>query len=112
MFVTKSKDAIGGLCFLGMKISALIAQNISLTEDDVIKMSEDYSIINWLDAQNVIREWDVDDRKILAEELCSAANVYDSRKFVAENNGIAVLLAMIFLIIQGGGFSRTIDDIH
>ncbi len=111
MFVTKTKDAIGGLCFLGMKISALIGHDIYLTENDVMKMSEDHTIIDWLDTQGVISEWDVDDRKLLAEELWSAANIYDSKKFVAENNGIAVLLAMIFLIIQGGGFSRTIDDI-
>lgn len=57
-----------GFVSLGWK-SALIGHDISLTENDVMKMCEDHTIINWLDTQGVISEWDVDDRKLLAEEL-------------------------------------------
>ncbi len=107
MYILKdSNHCIDPLARIGMRIANRINE-FSISHSEVFEKSENNTLIPWMEDNNLISDWDEDDKKVLEAELFSALNCIDTDS----PTGAGVLIFAIFYIIQGGGFSRTITDV-
>ncbi len=93
----------GIFSLLGFEINSLIDNGESLPKDEVHKMCDDYSIIEWLSNKGFasMTSWDDETKIIMAEEFCALSNVSDDEgKFLIQNNGLCLLVAYCFEFIK------------
>lgn len=102
----------GNFCMLGFELNGLVDKGEYLSFEDLYKMAEEETLIDWLE-KKCQRDfhWDSDDKKIMSAEFFSLVNATDAeRNFRITNNGISLLVAYCFKFIQNPP-SRTIEDI-
>lgn len=102
----------GIFTLLGLEVNSLLDKGEYLSLDEVHKMCDDYSIIEWLSNKGfqTMGFWDDETKIIMAEEFCAISNSVDEeRKLYVHNNGIALLAAYCFEFIQNPP-SRTRSD--
>ena len=78
-------------CMLGFELNGLVDKGEYLSLEDLHKMAEDETLIDWLEEKcNCLILWDSDDKKIMSAEFFSLANVTCCDKhFRITNNGIS-----------------------
>ena len=87
----------GIFTLLGLEVNSLLDKGEYLSLDEVHKMCDDYSIIEWLSNKGfqTMGFWDDETKIIMAEEFCAISNSVDEeRKLYVHNNGIALLIAL------------------
>lgn len=93
----------GIFSLLGLEVNSLLDKGESLSIDEVHKMCDDYSIIEWLSNKGfqTMGFWDDETKIIMAEEFRAISCCVDEeRKLLIHNNGLALIVAYCFEFIQ------------
>jgi hypothetical protein len=98
-------DATLRYTWLGFQVTALLDQGRALDIDDTRKHAVDETLFRWLKDQFgddiQLGLYKDDDRAEVSERFASLANAVDSRrKFGVERNGLALLGAYCFEMVQ------------
>lgn len=98
-------DATLRYTWLGFQLTALLDQGRAVDIDDTRKHAEEENLFGWLKEQFgddiQLGLYEDDDRAEVSERFASLANAVDSRrKFGVERNGLALISAWCFEMIQ------------